>query len=85
MELSSDKAASPPPGKPPLSRMSKNWHWKQRELGGWAKTWMETQLTGLSTGLTTIDNVKEIVEDCCTLGMRKSKVYPLLFTYLSTI
>jgi len=54
--------------------MSKNWHWKQRELGGWAKTWMEQSLTGLSTGTTTIDNVKEIVEDCCTLGMRKSKL-----------
>jgi hypothetical protein len=35
---------------------------------------MEGQLTGLTTGTTTIESVKEIIEDCCTLGMRKSKV-----------
>lgn len=55
----------------------KNWHWRTKALGPWARSWFDTELPTVSTGKTKVVRVKDIEEDCCELGMRKSKVRAL--------
>lgn len=54
-----------------------NWHWKNKNVGAWAKTWFQQELTAISIKgdgeeVVTVSNVTNVDGDV-ELGQRKSK------------
>jgi activator of HSP90 ATPase len=54
-----------------------NWHWKNKNVGVWAKGWFERELTGVSVGgegdeAVSVERVTNFEGDV-ELGQRKSK------------
>lgn len=61
----------------PMSHTTANWHWKNKNIGSWAKQWFQRELTAISiTGdgdeSVQIIDVTEVDGDV-ELGQRKSK------------
>ena len=66
---------------PPMASTTANWHWKNKNVTTWAKTWFERELTAISIkgdGEEEV-SVSEVVEvdGDVELGQRKSKYVPL--------
>jgi activator of HSP90 ATPase len=64
-----------------ISTTTANWHWKNKNVTGWAKEWFERELTSITIKgekdgeSVSISEVKEIDGDV-ELGQRKSKFVP---------
>ena len=62
---------------PPMAHSTANWHWKNKNVTSWAKTWFERELTAISVKGDSEEevSVSEIVEvdGDVELGQRKSK------------
>lgn len=61
----------------PMSHSTANWHWKNKNIGPWARQWFQRELTAISiTGdgeeSVQISDVTEVDGDV-ELGQRKSK------------
>ena len=61
----------------PMSHTTANWHWKNKNIGPWARQWFQRELTAISiTGdgeeSVQISDVTEVDGDV-ELGQRKSK------------
>ena len=69
----------------PMSNTTANWHWKNKNIGPWARQWFERELTAIMvTGngeeSVQIAEVTEVDGDV-ELGQRKSK-YVVASSYL---
>ena len=61
----------------PMSHTTANWHWKNKNIGPWAKQWFQRELTAITIAgdgeeSVQITEVKEVDGDV-ELGQRKSK------------
>lgn len=69
----------------PMAASTANWHWKNKNVTPWAKTWFERELTAISVKgdseeEVSISEVVEIDGDV-ELGQRKSKYVSSLCSY----